>query len=186
VKDDDAPAGAPEMDVLKVYVWGMAAVTLVFAGLAWWWGRQEDELGKILDTARAKLPQMAQQKREILGMLQVYKTNKEDEATKFPLTWFSTIWKRKAIPEVSLQLGTWKGEVGSDGTYLEQKINVKFQAKNPLSRRQIGEFLHEIERSSTRLRVLDLTVKRSGKEDQLEVDEWTGDAWIGYRIPHVK
>lgn len=187
MKDPDAPTPGAEMDVLKIYVWGMLGVTVIFAGLAWWWDRQEGELRRAVESARARLPELAQEKREVQAMLKVYKTNKEDEARRQPFTWFTTIWKRKGIPEVSVQLGAWKNppEPGPDGSYLEEKIGVKFQQKNPLTRAQIGQFLHEVERSSTRLRVLELSVKRNGRDETIEEDAWNGDAVIGYRVPDV-
>ena len=123
MKDPDAPSRGAEMDVLKIYVWGMLGVTVVFAGLAWWWNSKEEDLRRTVETARTKtLPEVAEAKREIAAMLKVYTTNKEDEARLQPLTWFSTIWKSQGISETSIQPPAWKNppEPGPDGTYVEE------------------------------------------------------------------
>lgn len=189
MKDDSAPSRGAEMDVLRIYVWGMLAVTLVFGGLAWWWNGKEADLRKTVENAKAKvIPEAAQAKREIAGMLKVYTTNKEDEARRQPLTWFSTIWKAQGINETSIGLGAWKDppEPGPDGSYVEEKIAIKFLQKAPLRREQIGKFLHAVERASTRLRVLELRVLRAGKDEAITDDAWYGEAVVGYRVPVVK
>jgi hypothetical protein len=189
VKDADAPSRGAEMDVLKVYVWGMLGVTVVFAGLAWWWDAKEADLRKTVVHAReTRLPQIAQAKRDIQGMLKVFKANKEDEARLQPLTWFSTIWKSQGINEASIQILAWKDppEPGHDGSYVEEKITIKFLQRSPLRREQIGKFLHAIERSSTRLRVIEMRVQRAGRDESMSADEWYGEAVVGYRVPSVK
>jgi len=177
------------MDVLRVYVWGMLGVTLVFGGLAWWWDGKESDLRRTVENARTKvLPELAQGKREIQQMLKVYKTNKEDVARLQPLTWFSTIYKSQGISDASIQILAWKDppEPGPDGSYVEEKIGIKFLQKNPLTRAQIGRFLHAVERASTRLRVMELRVQRAGREETLAEDTWYGEAVVGYRTPSLK
>lgn len=188
MKDDTAPSSGAEMDVLRVYVWGMLGVTLVFAGLAWWWDGRESDLRRTVENARADLPKLAQAKREIQQMLKVYKTNKEDEVRRSHLTWFTTVFKAQGITEDSVGILSWKDppEPGPDGSYVEEKIGIKFHQKKPLSRAQIGRFLHAVERSSTRLRVIEMRVQRAGKEETLAEDAWYGEAVIGYRVPVVK
>ena len=189
MKDADAPSRGAEMDVLRIYVWGMLGVTVVFAGLAWWWNAKEEDLGRTVENARTKvLPELAQGKREIDAMLKVYKANKEDVARLQPLTWFSTIWKSQGISEASIQILAWKDppEPGQDGSYVEEKITIKVLQKSPLRREQIGRFLHAIERASTRLRILEMRVQRSGRDENLSADEWYGEAVVGYRVPSVK
>lgn len=183
---DDAPAPG-EIDALKWYVWGMVAVSAVGGGYVWWLGKQTDELRARVEAAKKALPEIAEAKHEIGAMLGVYKKNKEDEARDSPLTWFQLCWKAHGIDNAQIQLDQWKDppDVGPDGKYVEEKIGVTFSSRQPLRRDQIGRFIHEVEHRSTRLRVLTLQVRRSGRDDTLADDMWTGKCEVAYRYPKL-
>lgn len=184
---DDAPSGG-EIDALKVYVWGMVAVSVVAGGLVWWLRGRTDELTTTVKSARTALNDLARDKREIVAMLGAYRQNKEDEARNQPLTWFQSVWKGAGIPDNSIQLDAWKvpPDIGPDGSYKEEKIGVKFSNKNPLRRDLVGQFLHRVEHSSSRLRILTLQLRRAGRDDTLANDEWTGQCDVGYRYPNLR
>lgn len=183
---DETPAPG-DVDALKWYVYGMAIVSVAGAGIVWWIQDQATQLRSDVDRAKAALPELALAKGEIQAMLSAYKRNREDEARDQPLTWFQQRWKEKGIPDPSIQLGQWKNppETSSDGSYVEEKIDLKFSNKNPLRREQIAQFLHHVEHSSTRLRILTLNVRRNGRDEALANDEWTGSCEVGYRYPNV-
>jgi type IV pilus assembly protein PilM len=178
----EEPAPAEDFDLIKVYVWVMLAFTVVMAGGLWWTYSSVEATNKRVAAARKSLPKFAEQKREILAMLDVYTTNKEDEARRQPSTWFSRVWQRKGIPNESVRLEAWEEKFVTKGNYYEQWIDLKFQTKAPLTRAQIGKFCHEIERESTRLRILELKVKRAGKrKEEFNEDQWSGSVRVGYR-----
>lgn len=186
---DEAPGGGEgEIDALKWYVYGMVAVSVIAAGIVWWFQKQTDALTASVRAAETALADMAEGKHEILEMLKAYKKNKEDEARDQPLTWFQAAWLRKGIPPNCIQPDAWKvpPDISPDGKYVEEKISLKFSSKQPMKREQIAQFLHEVEFSSTRLRVLTLRVVRAGRDEAMEKDEWTGTCDIGYRYPYVK
>jgi hypothetical protein len=181
-------AGSSESDVLKIYVYGMLTVTAVLIGVVYWLQRSTDGLRKEVGIASRGLTELAKQKRGVELMMGVYEKNKEDEARNQPLLWFDTIRKRKGIDVNSIGLGAWKDPPaeGPGGTSLEERYEIKFTSKGPLSKQKIVEFLHEVERSSARLRSIELSLNRAGKEDALEDDTWTGSTMIGYRRPKMK
>jgi hypothetical protein len=185
---DETPSGAGEVDALKWYVYGMAGVSLVGAVAVWYLREEADKLRREVDIAQTALPELAVGKGEIQAMLAAYKRNREDEARDQPLTWFQQRWKEKGIPDPSIQLDAWKNppETSSDGTYVEEKISIKFSNKNPLRREQVAQFLHHVEHSSTRLRILTLQVRRNGRDEALANDEWTGSCEVGYRYPNLR
>ena len=49
-----------------------------------------------------------------------------------------------------------------------------------LPRQSIAEFCYEVEKASTRLRIIELELHRTDKEN-FDKDEWSGKATIGYR-----
>jgi hypothetical protein len=188
VKDDSRPQA--EMDVLKFYIWLMVVMTVALGGLLWKQWTDLESVQKNLDlgqkTMNDKEKGFGVMQSEIKGMLSVYKTNKEDIARDSPQTWFSSAWRRCAIPDASIQLGAWKVPPRSDvkGKYYEEQIDVIFSQKAPLPRQKIAQFCHEIEKSSTRLRIIELEVKRTDRET-IERDEWAGKVLVGYRHSRV-
>lgn len=180
---DIADRPQTDMDFLKFYIWLMLVMTLVLAGIFWWlvWMKLEDT-EKNLAQGRAWTKDFAQMQSEIQGMLNVHQNNKEDIARDAPETWFSGIWRRKGINDASMRPGPWKvpPSFNAKGRYYEEQIDMNFDPKAPLSRKSIAEFCHEIEKSSTRLRVIELDLRRASKDD-FDKDEWGGKATIGYR-----
>jgi hypothetical protein len=179
---NEADRPAAELDVLKIFIWVMAIGSLALGGIFW------REWSK-LDATRANLQQGANlmkdfemQQAEIQGMLRVYGANKEDVARDSPMTWFSNIWNRCGINANSLRPGTWRvpPRLDARGKFYEEQFDIAIDAKTPLPRESIAKFCHEIEKSSARLRILELTVNRADK-DGLEKDDWSGKISIGYR-----
>lgn len=181
----DAPG---EMDAVKVFVVGMAAVSAIGAGVVWWLHGEVETTEATVASARGALKEVAEGRYEVTQMLKAYRKNKEDEARDQPLTWFQSIWKSIGIPDNSIQPVAWKvpADIGPDGSYKEESISIKFSNKNPLTRAMVGQFLHRVEQSSSRLRVLSFSVRRSGRDETLAEDQWTGQCEIGYRYPFAK
>ena len=67
----DAGGASGESDVLKIYVYGMLAVTLIFGGVVWYVQKRTDELERAVDWTRGNpekqiagvLPKLAQAKK---------------------------------------------------------------------------------------------------------------------------
>ena len=186
---DEAAAPGDELDVLKVYVWVMLLMSVALAVVLWLMHERATNAKSRVEKGNKKLIEFAEAKQEIQAMINVYKTNKEDEARDTPLTWFSEIWRKRAgILDPSIKFGEWDESPRFDhkGNYYEENISIGFSARAPLPREKIAALCHEIERASTRLRVLELKISRAGKRDQLDGNEWHGKVMIGYRIPDVK
>jgi len=175
-----------EMDVLKFYIWLMVVMTLALIGGLWLAWDQ-------LDKARTNLKQgvtwkkdFELQQAEILAMLNVYKNNKEDIARDSPFTWFSALWKRRGVADASMQAGTWKvpPTFKAKEKYYEESIDIGVNTRAPLPRQSIVDFCYDIEKSSTRLRVLELDVRRTDK-DNFDKDEWAGKVTVGYRHARI-
>jgi hypothetical protein len=185
MKDDDARPQS-EMDVLKFYIWLMAVMTLALAGFFWKVWTDLDSVKKNRAFGEAQMNDkkdgFGKMQSEIQGMLGVYKSNKEDLARDSPLTWFSSAWRRVGIPDASMQSGAWKvpPDYNAKGKFAEERIEMSFSARNPLPRKQIAQFCHEIEKNSTRLRIIELEVRRTDK-DNFEKDEWSGKCVVGFR-----
>jgi hypothetical protein len=182
----EAPTDGDELDLIKVYIWVMVAMTVVLGGVVWFTNSQVEETHKRIEFARKNLEPFAETKQEINAMLSVYTANKEDEAREQPLTWFSRVWGRKGIENASIRPGAWQEKFNARGGFDEDFIELKFDNKNPLTRRQIGEFCHEIERESARLRIIQLKMRRSGKKDQYDDDAWAGSVTVGYRKARIR
>ena len=85
-----------------------------------------------------------------------------------------------------MRLEAWESKHVTKGNYHEHWIDLKFQTKAPLTRGQIGKFCHEIERASTRLRILELKVKRAGsRKEDFNEDQWSGSVRVGYRQQRI-
>jgi hypothetical protein len=180
------PVAEDELDLIKVYVWVMVAMTVVLAGVVWFTNSRLAETQKRIEFARDSLPVFAESKQEISAMLSVYTANKEDEAREQPMTWFPRVWGRKGIENASIKPGAWQEKFNARGGFDEDFIEMKFDNKNPLTRAQIGGFCHEIERESARLRIIQLKLRRAGKKDSFEEDEWTGSVTVGYRKARIR
>lgn len=188
MSDGKSGGGGGEVDALKLYVWVMVIASVAGAGVTWWLARKTAALQKSIEAADEALPELADAKNQIQQMLEAFKKNKEDEARDQPLTWFQARWTAVGIQGPSIQPDAWKvpPDISQDGTYFEEKIGLKFSNRNPLRREQIARFAHEIERSSTRLRILRLELRRNGREDTIANDEWNGGCDVGYRYPRAK
>jgi len=179
---DEADRPTSEMDVLKFYIWLMVVMTLALGGFFWHvWSKLEATKANLQQGANL-VKDFEQQQAEIQNMLHVYGTNKEDVARDSPMTWFSNIWNRCGINANNLQPGVWKVPPRFDAKskFYEEQIDMTVNAKTPLSREVVAKFCHEIEKSSTRLRILELNINRADK-DGLEKDDWAGKISIGYR-----
>jgi hypothetical protein len=183
---NDTEAPGDELDLIKVYIWVMVAMTVVLAGVVWFTSSQVDETRKDIEFARKNLQTFAETKQEIGAMLNVYTANKEDEARLQPLTWFSRVWQRKGINDQSIRPQAWQEKYNARGNFDENFIELKFDNKNPLTRKQIGELCHEIERASTRLRLIELKLRRAGRKDSFEDDSWSGSVVVGYRKARIR
>ena len=182
----DADAPGDELDLIKVYIWVMVAMTIVLAGVVWYTNSQVEETRGRIQFARTNLRSFAETKQEISAMLNVYSANKEDEARLQPNTWFSRVWQRKGIDNQSMSPGAWQEKYNAKGNFDENFIELKFNNKQPLTRKQIGELCHEIERASTRLRLIELKLRRAGRKDSFEEDSWSGSVTVGYRKARIR
>jgi len=184
---DDTPGGGDELDVLRLYVWGMGFLTVALGIVLYVMIGKADNVENRVKNGRAKLERIATAKSEIQGMLNVYKTNREDEARTKALTWFAAVWRSKGINDASIKYNEWDESPRRDASgFLEENISFGFNARAPLTREKVAAFCHAVERKSSRLRVLELKLNRAGKKDQeLAGDEWYGKVMIGYRIPDV-
>lgn len=184
---DETARPKNEMDILKFYIWLMLVMTVALAVFTWIVMRDVEETRKNLALGRSLVAKDAKDgflkmQGEIQAMLNVYKSNKEDMARDAPGTWFSSVWRRRQIPDAAMIPGAWKYPARFDtrGKYWEEQIGMDFNRKSPLSRQAIVEFCHEVEKSSTRLRVIELKVSRVDKEN-FDKDEWYGTSLIGFR-----
>jgi hypothetical protein len=84
-------------------------------------------------------------------------------------------------------MGSWDDPPRFDnkGKFFEETIKIGIESRNPLTRKQIVEFAHEVERASTRLRIIELDLKRANRKEGLEKDEWSGRLTIGYRRARI-
>ena len=180
---DETARPQSDMDVLKFYIWLMFVMTLMLAGIFWWlvWVKLDDAQTNLAQ-GKAFMADFAVKQAKIQAMLNVHRNNKEDIARDAPQTWFSSIWRRKGINDASMQPGPWKvpPSFNARGKFYEEQIDMGFNSRAPLPRQSIAEFCHEVEKSSTRLRVIELDIRRSNKDD-FDKDEWGGKATIGYR-----
>ncbi len=182
MKNDSAPAAA-EMDVLKLFIWFMLVLALGLVGFYVYLRGNVESTTANLATGTKLMKEFQQDQAEIEGMLAVYKNNKEEDARWAPMTWFSTIWNRVGINANSLQPGKWREppRLDSKGKFYEEQFDIVINPKAPLPREQIARLCHEIEKSSARLRILELHIDRADNKEGLEKDEWKGKISIGYR-----
>lgn len=190
MSNDDERPDVPEHDLLRLYTWVMLGLTVVLGGGLWWQYTQVEKTKKTVVAARRMLKDLSKSKGEIKQLLKVYNDNNEEAARYEPYTWFSEIWQRKGIPDASVNMKSWQNpRVDAKGGYLEERIDIGIQPRDPLKREQIGIFCHEIERASTRLRILELKIDRKGKNFKKGVydeDQWGGKFTVGYRRQRPK
>ena len=181
MKDIDARPQT-EIDVLKFYIWLMVVMTLALLGALWYVWDQRDATEKNYALGQTWKDDFEKQQAEIVGMLNVYRTNKEDVARYSPNVWFPALWTKCGIQNTSMALGQWKvpPTYNNKGKFYEETIDIGVNRKAPLPRQSIVEFCYIIEKSSTRLRILELDVGRTDK-DNFDKDEWTGKLTVGYR-----
>jgi len=182
----DSPAAGDELDVVKVYIWVMVVMTVVLLGVVWYTSGQVTDTQKKVASAEKSFTPFAETKQEIQSMLNVYTANREDEARLQPNTWFSRVWQRKGINDQSMRPQAWTEKFNARGNFDENSIELKFDNKNPLTRQQIGQLCHEIERESTRLRLIELKLRRAGRKDSYDEDAWSGSVVVGYRKARIR
>ena len=186
MKSDTAAAGE-ELDLIRIYIWVMAAMTVALCGVLWYTKVKLDRTEKLVATGQRSLKKFSTDKEEIVAMLGVFESNKEDEARRRPMTWFSRVWQQKQIPEGSIRPEAWDSKYFSRGNFDEERITLKFDNKKTMSRAQIGGFCHEIERSSQRLRIIELKLSRdSRRKEGLGDSDWYGEVMVGYRKARIR
>jgi len=185
VKSEDARPTS-EMDVLKLWIWAFGVLTVAGVGYLWYVSTRLDAARANYDAGVKMKPDFEKTQAEIEGMLNVYTHNKEDLARDQPMTWFSNVWNRVGINANNLITGTWRTppRLDSRGKFYEEQWDVQVNPKAGLPRETIAKFCHEIEKSSTRLRILELSLDRADK-DGLEKDDWKGKIFVGYRHPKI-
>ena len=183
---DIAARPQSEIDVLKFYIWLMVVMTLALLGALWFAWDQLESTKQNLKLGQTLKTDFEKQQAEILGMLNVYRNNKEDVARYSPFTWFSALWTKRGVQNASMQMGTWKvpPTFVNKGKYYEESIDIGVNRKAPLPRKSTVDFCYDIEKASTRLRILELDIGRTDK-DNLEKDEWGGKVTIGYRHARI-
>ena len=171
-----------EIDVLKFYIWLMVVMTLALIGALWFASDQLETTKKNLAFGVSLKDDFEKQQGEILGMLNVYKNNKEDVARYSPFTWFSALWVKRGVANTSMQAGTWRvpPAFNAKGKFYEESIDMGVNAKAPLPRQAVVDFCYDIEKASTRLRILELEVRRADT-NSFDKDEWAGKVTVGYR-----
>ncbi len=182
------PPPVGQADVFKIYVWAMLLPIVILAGLYFWASDRAEAAEKSVKQGQRLLKKFAEAKSEVNSLLQVYSDNNEEDARYEPFTWFSEIWKRKGIDNASLNLGAWREQplYVVKGGYYEEQIEIKVVSKKPLEREAIAKLCHEIERQSTRLRILELKLSRKLKKGEYDKNEWSGRIQIGYRWQKAK
>lgn len=188
---DETARPQSEMDVLKFFIWLMLVMTVALGVFIWLIWRDLDATRRNLQQGTAWLKDFQQNASEIQSMMVVHKNNKEDEARSAPNTWFSTIWRRYGIQDFTILSRAWIVPPYRDprGRFVEERIDMDFPQKptqgSPLPKQSIVEFLHGIEKSSTRQRVIELDLRRVDK-DNFDTDAWAGKAMVGYRYVGAK
>jgi hypothetical protein len=180
-------AAGDELDVLKVYVWVMLVMSVALSVALWFMHRRVQTAQKFNASAQDKLVDFAAAKSEIVAMLTVYRDNNEDQARTSPNTWFSNVWRSTGIEDSSIKMGAWDNPPRYDnkGKYWEENIRIVIENRQPLTRQKVAEFCHEVERASTRLRILSLDLRRANKKEGLETDQWSGRITFGYRRARI-
>ncbi len=186
MKSEKTPAIGDEIDLIKVYIWVMLFLTVALGGVLWYTVDKVQNTEKLVAAAEKNLEKFSTNKDEILAMLSVFESNKEDEARDRPNTWFSRVWQRVNIPEGSIRPEAWAQKYYPRGNFDEERITLKFENKKPLSRKDIGRFCHEVEHASTRLRIIELKLRRAGKKDEYKPKEWWGEVTVGYRKARIR
>lgn len=183
---EKAPAEAPadELDLLKLYFWLLLVLTVALAGV-WLYHRSvlQDKLA-LAEDGRRRLAPLAEEKQAVQAMMNVYTTNKEDDATERPLTWFSNAWTRVGIPDSAIKLDPWKEETKSREGFIQKYATLRFRKQEPLTREQIAKLAHAIEAQSTRIKVIELEMRRAGGREDV-TDAWAGELKVGFRYPIV-
>ncbi len=177
-----------DMDLVKVYIWLMAALSVGLGGVLWYFSGQVDQTDKLVNTARKKMDAFSDQKEDVLAMLNVFTNNQEEQAREHPMTWFPRRWQRKGISDQSVRPGAWVEKYYPRGNFDEHRIEFKFDNKKPLSRQHIGEFAHAIERDSTRLRIIEMKMRRASgaRNEEYKPEDWSGEIVVGYRKARIR
>jgi hypothetical protein len=171
-----------EIDVLKFYIWLMVVMTLALLGALWYVSDQLDTTKKNLALGVSLKDDFEKEQAQVLGMLNVYRGNKEDVARYSPNIWFSALWVKRGITNNSIIPGNWKvpPSFNNKGKFYEESIDWGVNAKAPLPRQSVVDFCYDIEKASTRLRILELEVRRADMNN-FDKDEWAGKVTVGYR-----
>lgn len=173
-----------ELDLLKLFFWLLLVLTIALTGV-WLWHRNKlEEKLALIDEARSKLLPLASQKAEVQAMMSVYTTNKEEDATERPLIWFANAWRQAGLTDSAVKPDPWKEETKSRDGYVQKFATLKFRKQEPLTREQIARLAHAIETRSTRIRVIEMEMRRAGGRDDLG-DKWSGQLKVGFRYPIV-
>lgn len=184
-KAEKSEALGDELDLLKVFFWLLLVLTIALTGV-WLWHRNKlEDKQALIKEARAKLLPLASQKAEVQAMMSVYTTNKEEDATERPLIWFANAWRSVGITDSAINFpGEWKEETKARDGYVQKFVTLKFRKQEPLKREQIAKLAHAIETRSTRIRVIEMEMRRAGGRDDLG-DKWSGELKVGFRYPIV-
>lgn len=114
----------------------------------------------------------------VKGLLKEYENSHADEALKNLQGWLKQRYAAADIQDNQVGTDKWGSQLFKDSVEWYVKVKVK-----NVPRRNAVQFVWNVERMSTKMRTIEMTLKRTAPAGQPEADVWELGATFGYRVP---
>jgi len=174
-----APAGdGDEVDVVRaaIYFLGILLVGLVVVlGVLL---HLRDGYREAVGEGEKRLPELARTYDQVRRLLKSYQEGKAEQARKETQTWMKERYGAAQIADGQVAIGPWRSRPTKD--YDENAVQVTIDG---VSREIAMHFVWNVERVSTKMRTLDLRLRRTTGVKDAEADSWKLVVTFGYRVP---
>ena len=170
--------GGDEADVVRAAIYflivllvGLVVVLLFLRG-------KRDDFREAVQYGEKNMKKMAATYDGVRGLLKEYETSHADEAQTSTSTWLKQRYSAALIQDAQVTVEPWKNRPSKD--FVENYVDVVVKAT---ARQNAVQFLWNVERSSTKMKTIEMSLKRAAPNNQPDADIWDLHATFGYRVP---
>ena len=171
--------GGEEMDFVRAAIWFMGFLLAGFVVVLLVLVNKRDQHRDAVAFGEKNLKKMAATYESVKGLLKEYENSHADEVRKNTQTWLGDRYKNAGIQPAQVVVDPWKATPAKD--YIEHFVAVKVKG---ITRLQAVSFLWSVERMSTKMRTIEMSLSRTLQSNQPpETDAWELKASFGHRVP---
>jgi hypothetical protein len=173
-----AEGAKDDVDVVKVAVWFLLVLLVGLTAVLFVLQKYRDDFRAAVEFGEKNLKETAGKYDAVKGLLKTYKDSGADEARRETRTWLKARYTAAGINDGQVTTLKWQEKPSKD--YMENFVDVVLK---DVPREKAIHFLWNVENMSTKMRTIEMTLRRTPPNTAPEADVWELKASFGYRVP---